>query len=203
MSDGKIVINVGALKKALEENGARMIPFGEMKTLNPVAALIKKGLGKDFFAINASRSSRNGEDKLEMMVFPKKPGYFSVPNKPMSFKTSDCLISIFKYPGENNLRIKVNSRVGEARYNQKAVKKARAVVESALKDRGIGFTMDEYKYYKHNGLKIKSVVVDGGILYGNYNHKPQAFKVLGEIPQHRYMVFNTGRRRDLSMKYHR
>ncbi len=204
MTEGRLEEYTGELEEILKKQGTKVIPSKHLEKFNPLAAQIKRNLGENFLSITIVREGGNGKPGgVETVIFPEKLADYHLPNKSFPIRFKDCLISVFKNPGEKEFRIKINSSLGEMKYNTAVVTKAKKAVENILNEKRMGFSKKDYEFYKHNGRKVQFICTEQGTPFGNFKENLETRKNLRELSQHRYTIFSTGKLKNPHMPYHR
>jgi len=187
------------MREDAKERPIKTIPFNKLKYIDPVAAHIKRELGKEFNIVTMT-GLKKGEIKksgVDTVIWPQAPGAVYGRGK-KTIPLEDSLVVIQKLP--KGLCIRVNSRMGLLAYHHGFVAQAKKAVEEVLKNRGMAFTAEEKVAYTN--YKINLVGQETHMSYGAY-HKPPAQDIIDKTPKWKHTEFRTGRLKEPFVPYHR
>ena len=203
MPGGSVHLNRKKMNHELAKSQVKTIPLNKLKYFNPVAAQIKKELGKNYKVLSLVEDKKGTfrEQGIKTVIFTMNADDVHTRRKETPIRVADALVSVTRFPNEKSLYITINSRIGEARYKPELVAKTKKVVEEVLKGRGIAFTTKNREYYTK--YKLNFVATDSEIVYGRFERRPAANWVINRIPQRKYTIITTGKLKEPHMPYHR
>ena len=143
-----------SLKTAIRQVGGRTIPLKKLKYTNPVAAHLRREMGKEYRVITFAGRKRGSFKKygVESVIFPKNFKEIEDIESSPGLRIKESLLIVKRDPKEKSLIIQVNSRFKDKKYATEAVTKAKKVVEEVLQQRGIKFS----KEYNENSMIYKT-----------------------------------------------
>jgi len=155
----------------------RLVTLRQLRYLNPVAAQVKKKLGKNYgiASFATAQPGRFKKDGISSVIFTKNEKDIHGLKKDVFYLTIDnSLLRVDRDVENKNVWIVVNSKIGNIKYNPETVMKTKRVVEESLESRGLGYlreshgderTNNKYTLYKidyKKGNQVNYAIYKGG-----------------------------------------
>jgi hypothetical protein len=162
-------VGLTSLRKNVQKENMRVVPIAKLSYLNPIAAQIKKKLGKNYGVVSfaTAQPSRFKKDGISSVIYTKNEKDVHGPKEGVFYLTVDnSLMRVDRDVENKKVWIVVNSRVDNIKYTPETVIKAKKAVEESLGSRGLGFlkeshgderTKNRYTLYKMGGRKKSQV----------------------------------------------